>query len=127
MKIGIPTWGGVVSPVLDAAAELLVVELGELGEVGRRTEPLAAGFVHRRAARVADLGIDLVICGALSRSFAEQLAELGVRVVPWISGRVEEVLQAFVRGELTERRFQMPGCCGRGGRRLRRGGGGRRL
>jgi predicted Fe-Mo cluster-binding NifX family protein len=34
----------------------------------------------------------------------------GIRVIPWISGRLEEVLEAFLSGKLMDTKFLMPGC-----------------
>jgi hypothetical protein len=59
------------------------------------------------------------------------LAMRDVRVLPFIAGDVDEVIQAYITGELNRPRFAMPGCCGRrirfhggrGGRGCRRGPG----
>ena len=126
MRVGIAVWGERVSPVLDAAGRLAVVrvdgsETGEDGEVS-----LPAGGLGGRAGAIADLEIDVLICGAVSSRLADMLTARGVTIIPWISGTVEEVLDAFIEGTLADRRFAMPGCgCGRQrGRRGRRGSGG---
>jgi predicted Fe-Mo cluster-binding NifX family protein len=59
---------------------------------------------------VAGLGVDVLICGAISAPLRAVLAAEGVRVIPNRCGFVEEVLRAFLSGELTEQAFLMPGC-----------------
>jgi predicted Fe-Mo cluster-binding NifX family protein len=120
MKVGISTWQGRVSPVFDVARRLVLVEVGPGQELTRAEERIEQTHLSRRAERVARLGIDVLICGAISRPLEAMLVSAGVRVIPQTCGPVEDVLQAFVTGRLTEEAFLMPGCCGR--RRRLRGG-----
>ena len=122
MKIAIPVWHGRVSPLLDTAHSLLLVEKEGGREVVRSEVPLAEGHAPRRAQAIAESGIDLLICGAVSRPLAELLAARGVRLIPWISGEVEEILEAQREGRLSGQEYLMPGCR----RRCRRGGKGTR-
>ena len=46
------------------------------------------------------------------------LVSKGMEVIPHACGPVEDVLRAYVSGQLTDEAFLMPGCCGRR-RRLR--------
>lgn len=70
-----------------------------------------------RARRIVELGVDVLICGAISRPLEAMLLSAGVEVVAQTCGQAEEDFQAFLLGQLTERAFLLPGCCGR--RRLR--------
>jgi hypothetical protein len=63
-----------------------------------------------RSKRIAQFGTHVLICGAISRPLEEALASEAVRVIPNTCGPVEQVLQAFRLGKLTERAFLMPGC-----------------
>ncbi len=127
MRVGVPTWDGRVSPVLDTAERLAVVETGDAIRGAREEVSLVGRDVHRRAAAISELGLDVLVCGAVSLALGEALESAGLTVVPWISGKVDEVLEALEDGELGGSRFLMPGCCGggRGGRRHRRGTRGR--
>jgi len=130
MKVGIPVWCERVSPVLDTATTLTVVDLDAGGaETERAVAELPLGPLPRRVAAVAALGLDALICGAVSRPLHEMLEASGVRVVPWVSGEVGEVLSAFGAAGALDARFAMPGCGQGGGRGAGRGGrrgGGRR-
>ncbi len=130
MRIGIPIWGERVSPVMDTAERLLLLDAAGEPDASRREIVLGQAPAAPRAQAIADLGVEVLICGAISRSLAEMLALSGVRVVPWISGELDEVLEAFGCGDLVCPRFLMPGCRGRHGggegRRRRSGAGGGR-
>ena len=128
MRAGLTIWEGRISPVMDTAGELLVVDGDESGWTTIRRVPLG-GAGHTRTGRLlGTLGLDVLVCGAVSRGFAAMLAELDMRVIPWVTGELESVLEALSNGTLEDDCHRMPGCgrAGRGagrGRGRRRGGG----
>lgn len=111
-------WNGRIAPLFDTARELHVVETDGSRVVSRAEESLPAGPAERRASRLATLGVETLVCGAISRATREAVVSLGVRVVPFVSGDRDEVVRAFLEGGLESPAFAMPGC---GGSRWRRG------
>lgn len=92
--------------------------------VRRETASLAARDPFGRAAEVAGLGVQVLICGALSDVLERALIAAGVRVIAFICGDLDAVIAAFLRRGLADGRFQMPGGPRRGrgrGRRFRAG------
>jgi len=120
MRVAIPISDGRISPVFDAARRLVLVDVDNGREVRRTEEGLEEPELAPRARRVAELGADVLICGAISRPLEAMLLSAGVEVVPQTCGQAEDVLRAFISGQLTEQAFLIPGCCGR--RRRFRGG-----
>ena len=120
MKVALPTWSGRISPVLDVAGQLLLVDAEQGTESERQDVAIEETDLSARAKRIADLRPDVLICGAVSRPLDAMLGSAGIRLIRHKCGSVEEVLQAFLAGSLTDSAFQMPGCCGQ------RGGFGRR-
>lgn len=121
MKVAIPVWQGRVSPVFDSSRRMVVLE-AEDGRVVERTEAAVdEELPQARAARLRELGVQTLVCGAVSRQLAEEIARLRIRLIAFVAGEVEEVLQAFLTGQLPSAKFSMPGCCGR--HRRRRGAG----
>ena len=120
MRIAIPCWRGRVSPVFDAARNLLLVDLENGRELRRETRPITEAGPCARAAEACGLGIDLLICGAISAPLEASLSRRGLRVVGFVCGPVERVIEAFLQGGLGSAAFRMPGCKGprhsRGGR-----------
>ena len=111
--------------MLDVARRLLIVDIAGSAEVGRRETNLEAVQPGARAAQIHELGVEVLICGAVSWPLEAALVSAGVRVVPQTCGLVQEVLTAFLSGRLADGTFLMPGCCGRR-RRMRAGRGGGR-
>ena len=127
MIVAIPVWQGRVSPVFDVAGQLLVVELNGSVEIARRQEALPDEVPQRRAQRLQALGVETLICGAISRPLETLLAASRIEVLPRICGDVEEVLRAFLDAGLQDDQFVMPGCCGQKQRRRGRCRGGGRF
>jgi predicted Fe-Mo cluster-binding NifX family protein len=110
MRIGIPVWEDKVSPLLDTASRLLVVDAEEQSEASRLEIYLDEQQISRRCLRIQGLDVDILICGAISRSFFRMLTASGIEVIPGISGPAEDVLRACLKGRLAESGFFMPGC-----------------
>jgi predicted Fe-Mo cluster-binding NifX family protein len=124
MRLGMPIWEGRLSPVFDTALRLLCVDMKEGEEVARHETPLAPTGPAARADNLARLGVDVLVCGAISRPLAEMIVRGGVEVIPFISGAAREVIEAFKNGTIQTGKFHMPGCRGPRGR-FGRGCGGR--
>lgn len=120
MRVAVPTWSGRISPVFDVARRLLLADIEDGEEAGREEAAIDDTDLARRAGRMAALGVDVLICGAISRPLEALLVSAGVQVIPGTCGPVEDVLNAFAAGSLQDGAFLMPGCCGR--RRRFRGG-----
>ena len=123
MRIALPTWNGIVSPVLDVAGELLVVDCEENGERIRRDVALAGLDFCQRAELICTLDLDTLICGALSRPLEMVLSGAGISLITHVCGSVERILESYLAGSLNVQTFIMPGCGGKGRRRGRGGGG----
>ena len=124
MKVAVPDWQGRVSPVFDVAEQILLVDVDD-EDGNRQVESLGSTGPHQRAQRLAELGVKVLVCGAISWPLEALLASSGIQVIPLVCGEVEEVVQAFRDGTLEDERFAMPGCCRKRRqvrRRHRRGG-----
>lgn len=120
MKVAVSIWNGRVSPVMDTARQLLIVDMADGREISRNVVDIPYVCTSRQAGFMAGLGIDALICGAISRQLELMLAATGIRVCPWARGEVGEVVDAFSNGSLQDECFILPGC-GRGGGRRRMG------
>lgn len=125
MRIALPIWNGNVSPVLDVARELLVVDCTPEGERVHSRFSLAELDICHRANMICSLHPDTLICGALSRPLELALSGAGIRMETHICGPADQIVEMFFAGKLTEQSFRMPGCCGRRGRNRGAGPGGR--
>lgn len=126
MRIAIAQWHHRISPVFDVSDTLCLIE----SENGREGTRESVTLTHRdpfgRAREIAGRGVEVLICGAISRPFETALINAGVQVAGFLRGNLDAVIAAFLGGHLTDGRFFMPGChgehhrhrfCGRRGRR----------
>jgi len=111
MRIAIPVWNENISPVFDTAARVLVLHYKGSQEISRTETFLEGQDLYSRCHRLKTLEVDTLICGAISKCYYMMLCKsAGIRVIPWISGTVTEVLDAFMSGTLMDTKFLMPGC-----------------
>jgi predicted Fe-Mo cluster-binding NifX family protein len=130
VKIAIPECGNYVSTVFDFADKLSLTEIEEQTEKNRLEISLPNEPMPQKAGRLKELDIDVLICGAISKPLAFLIIGEGIKIIPFVSGQIDEVLIAYIDGRLTESRFLMPGCRRgarkgfiKGGRRCRWRGG----
>lgn len=113
MRVALPTWAGRVSPVFDVAREILILDVGEQGISHRQTAPLRDAGVTRRVDDLTKLGVEVLICGAISRHLETMLLSSGLRVIPHVCGETEQVIEAFLAGRLeSDSSLRSPGCRG---------------
>jgi len=117
MKVSIPVLSNRISPVFDEARKVLLIEVAEGMEIGRQEAPLHGFGPLWKAMHLVELGVDVLICSAISWPLERRLVAAGIQVIPHTCGPVEEVLGAYLSGRLTENSFLMPGCRRRRGRR----------
>jgi predicted Fe-Mo cluster-binding NifX family protein len=110
MNVAIPILEDRVSPVFDVAQSVVLIELDARQELRRRTFELLSRDLGQRVAEVLRHGVNVLICGAISRPLEAMLQAAGIRVIPQICGDVEDVVQAFIASHLNDRAFLMPGC-----------------
>jgi predicted Fe-Mo cluster-binding NifX family protein len=118
MKTAFSTWNNRIAPVFDVARKIHVVE-ADAGRVIRETrESMVDDMPIRKALRLAELGINALVCGAISRPLEALIKAHGIQVIPFVAGDLSDVIQAWLCGRLEEALFAMPGSCRKGpGRR----------
>jgi predicted Fe-Mo cluster-binding NifX family protein len=55
----------------------------------------------------------VLICGAISQPLAWLLASHRIRIIPFVTGSIEDVVSRFLAGKLPDPQMTMPGCWGR--------------
>ena len=116
MKIAITVWGRRISPVFDAARTLVIAGIKNGVVVTREQVQLRPGCIREVARLLLGSGVEVLICGAISNDLAEQIEAVGIRLIPFIAGKVDPILRWYAKG-LSITGYQMPGCgCGGNGR-----------
>lgn len=113
MKIAISAWNGRVAPVFDVSRQIVVLEIKNGKIVNQQEHDLEPIEPYARMTRLAELGIETLICGAVSRPLADMLIARGIRLIPFVAGETDRVMEAYLAGSPLHAAFAMPGCCGR--------------
>lgn len=108
MKIAIPIWNDCVSSAFDFAHRLLLIDIQDGSETNRSKISLDPEPIPQRATRLKTLGVDVLICGAISRSLASLVEASGIKVLPYVLGPADEILKAYLTGQLGQSKFAMP-------------------
>ena len=118
VKAAFAEWDHRIAPVFDVARRISVIE-AEAGQIQNRAQAdLTGAFPAQRVLKLVELGIETLVCGAISRPLYLMVGARGIRVIPFVSGDLENVIQAWLENRLAETAYSMPGCrgCFRGGR-----------
>ncbi|MDX9958825.1 MAG: NifB/NifX family molybdenum-iron cluster-binding protein [Clostridia bacterium] len=120
MNMAITVWNQRIAPVFDSARNVIIVEVREGRETGRRSLELDQMDPGGKAWLLRNEGVTELVCGAISREAEAMVRDQGIHVIPFIAGEVELVIQAWIGRQLDHDTYSMPGC---GHRRRRRGQG----
>lgn len=108
VTVAIATCQGRVCPRFDRADTLIVIDIGDGREERREFLDISAWPAHGRGIRIAQLGVDQLVCGALSSFDEAGFEESPVRLVAQVAGPVETVIQAIVSGAISAGRDYWP-------------------
>jgi len=100
MKLGMAVWNGRISPLFDASRRLEVLDIEKEQIVSQKEYEIETDDFSAKAAWLAERGIEILICGAVSRSLAKMIIACGIRLVSFVAGDSKEVLAAFLAGDL---------------------------
>ena len=109
MRIAITIWEDKISPVLDTASKLLIIDKDAQNESSRFEANLIEQDMSQRCSFIRRLDIDVLICGAVSRQLSGMLKASGIKIISGISGPAEDVIEAYLNGVLLRSGFFMPG------------------
>ncbi len=116
MKVALTAWEDKISPVFDSARTLLIAEIKNAKIISRRYELFNSEMPHSLADSLGNLGVEVLICGAISEMPAKIIEARGINLIPFIGGKLEEVLASYAKENKIKSIFLMPGC---GGKRKR--------
>jgi predicted Fe-Mo cluster-binding NifX family protein len=114
MKVALSVFKGSISTVFDVAQQIMVLEVDETDEPKRTMLKLETNDPMRRAAELSETGINVLICGAISRSMQVAIMARGIVVYPFVRGMTEDIIAAYQNGRLGHVSYALPGCRGRG-------------
>ena len=110
MKAAFTTWKNRIAPVFDVAGEIVLVDSDCKTQVGSPLISLPKGAVESKVKRLSEHGVDILVCGAMSRCAHELVKAEEIEVFSFVAGDTDSVIQAWLEGCLEQKAFAMPGC-----------------
>ena len=112
MSIAVVLWNNRVAPVFDAATEVAIYSC-KTSCILTNTISLAGLTLQEKITLLKESDVTTLICGALPFRYEPLFAQASIDLSIFIKGDVEEVIAAYIQGNLTDASFTMPGCKGR--------------
>jgi len=109
MKVAVTVWEDTVSTVCDFSNRMLVFDVMGNEVKNRSFIPFETGMMPERVNQLETLGIEVLLCGAISRPLERMIRASGVKVISCLRGSIEEVIDAYLDGGLSDPRFTLPG------------------
>ncbi|MFC1529357.1 NifB/NifX family molybdenum-iron cluster-binding protein [Gemmatimonadota bacterium] len=100
MKIAIPRSGEDVAPCVGHCALMTIYTITGNHVSNQVDFPLQSQEPLDRVRLLRDQGVDTVICGGVQDVLEECLLGSGIEVISWVTGRVDSLLELYLRGQL---------------------------
>ncbi len=100
MDICIAGYQNRVATLLETATELRLYTLEgkDVVRSGMTAMPLAGPCALPSSLK--SMGVDIVICGGLSKIVHDGFEAMGIQVIPWVKGSIEAVLKAYIEDQM---------------------------
>lgn len=114
-KVAVSSYKERVAPVFDTANEFteFIIRSEDEREIMNPDwiqRHFSSNWPLPRALELIDMGISVVICGAVSKSYREAIQAYGVEIISFVSGDIDNVIKAYLDERLESPAFKMPGC-----------------
>jgi len=109
MRVAFSIWKDRVSPLFDSAAHLLLVEPNSRGLQEKSLVNVDSLSMLQRIQMLKKWNLDLFVCGGITPSVLKAVRNQSIETVPFMCGRVDDLIQALERGEDLRAMFSMPG------------------
>ena len=100
MKVAIPLFRNRISPRFDCSESILLIDITKFHvkeedvlEIGKWPPSLKNNLLSK-------LRVDVLLCGGIRKTDYLELKDLGIEVYPSLTGEVEEIKRAFIKGEI---------------------------
>lgn len=117
MKTAFAVWNNRIAPVFDVARRVVIVDSKLEGLAAQIPATVPDNLPLQKALQLSHLGADKLVCGAISRALQNVLTARGIRVIPFVAGDVQAIINAWNRQNFDQSTFAMPGCRRHGSRR----------
>jgi predicted Fe-Mo cluster-binding NifX family protein len=109
MKIALTVWEDRISPVFDVANKLLLADIKQGRMAKTSLMEIDPGSLPQLMDIFKRMEISVLICGAISEIPANIISDGGIKLIPFIAGKTDHILNAYINGKPIMPAFAMPG------------------
>lgn len=110
MKVALLTAQNRVSPVFETTQTCLLIEATpDRCEINKKHH-FKTNNELEMTNELLNKNVEILICGAISHHLEKTLINQGCEVFGFISGEIDDVIDAFNLNKLNTEKFTMPGC-----------------
>jgi predicted Fe-Mo cluster-binding NifX family protein len=92
--------GECIAPCLECSATITIFSVEDGVVVDEVDFPITSRESFDRIRLLRDQKVDTVICAGVQDTFGDLVRASGIEMISWVSGSIEDLLIAFLRGEL---------------------------
>ena len=96
LKIAIPAFHTNISPRFDQTQAFVLLETKDGNVVARKDLKTGGWSASRKMKKLVDLGVHILICGAIDRASLEYLSFNGLNIYSWVTGEVDDAIACFL-------------------------------
>ena len=100
MKIAIPRFGETVAPCFEYSATIAIFSVRGRKVIDQVDFRLQSHDPFDRVRLLRDQAVQTLICGGMQDRFEDLVRAHGIRVISWVSGGVDDLLDSFLQGTL---------------------------
>lgn len=100
--VAIPVFQERISPLLDEARRFAIYEICDAAITQKIVLNINLNTDAMRICKLKEMGITVLICGAVSSRLSRFIVNKDVRHFPWVDGTPDDVIDLFLKGGLTE-------------------------
>ncbi len=108
MKVAIPTEGGYISIHFARCPHFVIIDIEDGKVMGREEIPNPGHYPGFLPQFFSEKGVDFILCGGMGERAQNLFREKGIQIRTGISGKVDEVIESFIKGELISRENLCP-------------------
>lgn len=108
MTAAVTVWNQRVAPVFDTAQRIVLLDTGSGENVGSLN--IALFSLHEKILKMQEHGVEILVCGAISKEASRHLTDMGIRLYACVAGELEEVVSALLSGALERHALRIPPC-----------------
>ncbi len=111
MKIAIPLFGTRISPRLDCAKKILLIQAEEKDRkiVSFEETDFQTGHTGENIEFYLSNEIAVIICGGISIEMQDLLIKHKIKLISWVTGEADKALDLFLEGKLVSGAMLCPG------------------